>query len=247
MSRTRTLLKTVEPPAAPEGASPAAMPPAANVMAAAAAAGAQEVWPVDRIRANVRNARKHPKKQIEQLRKSVRTYGQVWPLLVRQDGTLISGHGRLEALKHEGHAEVKVIVVPWDDVKCRAFGLLDNRVTLNSEWDEDLLGMEAKDLQLAGIDLTDLGFDPREIEKLAPPPPVSNENDAKPEGRTLKAVIQYNIVFDDETQQQAWFAFIKRLKAQYPDAETFGARIANFIGELPAHVPAPKVEGNATG
>jgi hypothetical protein len=37
-------------------------------------------------------------------------------------------------------------------------------------------------------------------------------------------VIQFNIVFDDETQQQAWFAFVKRLKLQYPDDETLGAR-----------------------
>src|SRR5215203_2001064 len=89
--------------------------PAAAVMALATAVGAEQSWSIDRLKANVRNARKHPKKQIEQLRASIRQYGQVWPLLVRSDGTLVSGHGRLEALKHEGFAEVRVLVVDWND------------------------------------------------------------------------------------------------------------------------------------
>jgi hypothetical protein len=35
------------------------------------------------------NARTHSPEQIEQLRNSFRTYGQVWPILVREDGMAI--------------------------------------------------------------------------------------------------------------------------------------------------------------
>jgi hypothetical protein len=206
-----------------------------------------ETWAIEKIKANVRNARKHPKKQIEDLRSSLRDYGQVWPLLVREDGTLISGHGRHEAMRQEGFAEVRVLVARgWTDKQCRTFALIDNKSALNSEWDDDVLGMELKDLQLEGVDLKTLGFDAKELEKLAPPPPTSNSGDAKPQGTALKAVIQFNIIFDNDDQQQAWFAFVKRLKVQYPDTKTFGERLAAFIGQLPAHVPAPKVE-NAAG
>jgi hypothetical protein len=44
-------------------------------------------------------------------------------------------------------------------------------------------------------------------------------------------VIQFNIVFDDEQQQQQWFGLVRQLKAKYPDDETLGSRLAKFIGE----------------
>jgi hypothetical protein len=68
----------------------------------------EEIWPIERVRAHVRNARKHPKKQIDDLRAPFREYGQVHTLLVREDGTLIAGLGRLEAMKHEGFSHVAV-------------------------------------------------------------------------------------------------------------------------------------------
>ena len=94
-----------------------------------------ETWPIDRPRPYERNARTHSPEQIEQLRNSFRTYGQVWPILVREDGTVISGHGRIEAAKAEGFGTLQVIVARgWTPEQCRAFALLDNRVPLNAGW-----------------------------------------------------------------------------------------------------------------
>lgn len=42
-------------------------------------------------------------------------------------------------------------------------------------------------------------------------------------------VIQYNIVFDDDAQQQDWFGLLRRLRSEYPDHETIGARLAAWI------------------
>jgi len=188
-----------------------------------------EEWPVERIKSNVRNARKHPKKQIEDLRSSMRKFGQVWPLLVKEDGTLISGHGRLEAMKHEGFATARVIVAKgWTEEQCRAFAVLDNKLALNSEWDEDLLGQELGDLTLAGVNLDDLGFDEKELARLVPLTATTNAHEDGPP-RPMKSIIQFNIVFDDEAQQAAWFAFLKRLKIMHPDEETLGARLALFL------------------
>lgn len=185
-----------------------------------------ETWAIERCKAHTRNARKHPKKQIEDLRASIRKYGQVWPILVRPDGTVISGHGRIEAARHEGFAEVRVIVANgWSEDQCRSFALLDNKLALNSEWDEDLLGMELSELSAAGIDLASLGFDEADLDKFLPLPPASNAGEDGIKANALKPVIQFNIMFDDELQQQAWFAFVKRLKLKYPDAETLGARL----------------------
>ena len=127
----------------------------------------EQMWPLARLKKYERNARKHPKEQIDQLRASFRDFGQVWPILVREDGTIIAGHGRLEAARKEKLKRVKVIVATgWTEEQCRRFGLLDNRVPLNAEWDAALLGAEMYDLSQAGVDLADMGFNKLEIEEL---------------------------------------------------------------------------------
>ena len=61
-----------------------------------------ELWAIDRLSANPRNARIHGEEQIEQLRASLREFGWTMPVLVRENGMLIAGHGRLEAARLEG-------------------------------------------------------------------------------------------------------------------------------------------------
>lgn len=46
-----------------------------------------------------------------------------------------------------------------------------------------------------------------------------------------KAVVQYNIVFDDEPQLKDFYRFIKGLKAKYPEVRTIGGRIARYLRE----------------
>jgi ParB-like chromosome segregation protein Spo0J len=171
-----------------------------------------ETWSVDRLKPYDRNARKYGAIQIEQLRGSFRKFGQVWPLLVREDGTVIAGHGRLEAAKLEGFTQVRVIVATgWSADQCQAFGLADNKIALNGEWNEELLGLELADLSSPGVPLGELGFAEAELgELLAPPAEPSAE--AKP--NELSPVIQFNIVFDDERQQEN-----KRLSADHYPAD----------------------------
>jgi len=44
-------------------------------------------------------------------------------------------------------------------------------------------------------------------------------------------VIQYNIVFDNEDQQQTWFNFIRKLKTEYEDYETLAERLTAYLQE----------------
>lgn len=146
-----------KPSAPPKAApAPAALPPYAV-----------STWPISKLKPYDRNARVHGKEQIQQLRSSFRKFGQVWPILVREDGTIIAGHGRLEAAKAERFTKVQVIVATgWSEEQCRAFGLLDNRVPLNAEWDEGKLGIELAALSAGGLDLASLGFTPLELNTL---------------------------------------------------------------------------------
>jgi hypothetical protein len=126
-----------------------------------------ELWPIERLKPYGRNARRHSAEQIEQLRASIREYGWTMPVLIREDGTIIAGHGRTEAAKLEGIAEAPVIVARgWTEAQCRAYAIADNRLTENSEWDKELLALELGELEEAGFNLALTGFDNDDLEKL---------------------------------------------------------------------------------
>ena len=138
-----------------------------------------EIWPIDRLTANPRNARLHGSEQIEQIRASLREFGWTMPVLVRENGMLIAGHGRLEAAKLEGIAEVPTIVARgWSEAQCQAYAIADNRLTDSSHWSEELLRLELGDLQAAGFDLALTGFDQGELDRLLV---VEGDLDADPD------------------------------------------------------------------
>lgn len=120
--------------------------------------------PIAELKDAARNARKHSEKQIDQLRGLLRDYGWTMPVLVDEEGRLIAGHGRVEAARREGIAEVPVAVAAgWTETQRRAYALADNKVALNSTWDEAALGLELGELSGLGVDLGTLGFEDSEI------------------------------------------------------------------------------------
>ena len=89
------------------------------------------------------------------------------PCLVDDRGVLIAGHGRLLAARRLGLAEVPIIrLAHLSDAQARAFRLADNRIQLNSGWDEALLAAETDRLKEDGVDLELLGFAEDEIDRL---------------------------------------------------------------------------------
>ena len=124
--------------------------------------------PVDWLKPYERNARTHSEAQIEQLRGSLKQFGWTVPVLAREDGTIIAGHGRVEAAKAEQMTECPVVIAAgWTEEQCRAYALADNRIALNSGWDEALLGLEIAELVDLGIDLVALGFEAEELAALS--------------------------------------------------------------------------------
>jgi DNA modification methylase len=114
-----------------------------------------------------RNARTHPKRQIEQIAASIRAFGFTNPILADPAGNLIAGHGRLRAAKEMGLAEVPVIeLAGLTEPQKKALRLADNKIALNAGWDVEILKLELADLSLPEIDI-DLGltgFSPGEID-----------------------------------------------------------------------------------
>ena len=65
--------------------------------------------PVGELIPDPRNARTHPKRQIDQIRASIEAFGFTNPILADPEGHIIAGHGRLQAARAMGLAELPVI------------------------------------------------------------------------------------------------------------------------------------------
>lgn len=57
------------------------------------------VIPTNELRKNPRNARTHSKKQIHQIKKSIKRFGFNNPVLIDRNNQIVAGHGRVEAAK----------------------------------------------------------------------------------------------------------------------------------------------------
>lgn len=128
----------------------------------------QEKWPIGRLRPNPRNARTHSPEQIAEIAASIHEFGWTTPILVSEDGTIIAGHGRLEAAKRLGLTEVRVAIAPewWTPEQLRLYVLADNQIALHAGWDEELLKLEIGELQAAGLDVGLAGFGEADLEAL---------------------------------------------------------------------------------
>ena len=113
-----------------------------------------------------RNARTHSDEQVAQVAASIREFGFTNPILVDGENGIIAGHGRLAAARKLGMEKVPVIALDHlTDAQKRALVLADNKLALNSGWDDDLLKVELDDLSAAGFDLNGIvGFTDAEMD-----------------------------------------------------------------------------------
>lgn len=123
--------------------------------------------PIGELTPDPRNARTHPKRQIEQLQASIREFGFTNPVLADPEGNLIAGHGRLIAARTIGMTEVPVIELPGlTEVQKRALRIADNKIALNAGWDLEILQSELSELSAIDVDIepTLTGFTTGEID-----------------------------------------------------------------------------------
>src|SRR5258708_7085420 len=114
-----------------------------------------------------RNARTHPKRQIDQIRESIKAFGFTNPILADPEGNIIAGHGRLQAARQMGIAEVPVITLSGlSETQKRTLRIADNKIALNAGWDLEILQQEFGELASldVNIDLTLTGFSTGEID-----------------------------------------------------------------------------------
>ena len=113
--------------------------------------------PIDELTPYSKNAKKHPKEQIEEIKASIRHFGMDDPIGVWGDKNLIvEDHGRLIACKELGIDVVPCIRLDHLTAEQRkAYTIAHNKTNMDSGFDMDILAGELS--EITDIDMSDFG------------------------------------------------------------------------------------------
>ena len=111
------------------------------------------------------NARTHSKRQIEQIARSIERFGFINPVLIDASGAIIAGHGRVEAAKLLGLAQVPTLRIEHlSDQEKRAYILADNKLAAKAGWDREILAIELQALVDMNFEIELTGFEMAEVD-----------------------------------------------------------------------------------
>lgn len=105
-----------------------------------------------------KNAKKHPKEQIERIANSIKEFGFTQPVLIDRNNCVVAGHGRILGAKKAGLKKVPTLCL--EDLtpeQIKAYRLADNKLN-ESDWDSVLLTQELEELSSV-LDMEQFGFD----------------------------------------------------------------------------------------
>jgi len=140
--------------------------------------------PIDLLIPYAKNARVHDDAQIAQLAGSIKEFGFNNPVLIDKDNGIIAGHGRVMAARKLGLTEVPTILLDHlNETQRKAYILADNRIAINSTWNNEMLSLELMDIK-DDVSLAMLGFNVDELDALLNPTELTEgltDEDAVPE------------------------------------------------------------------
>ena len=111
-----------------------------------------------------KNAKKHPKEQVERIANSIKEFGFTQPVIIDSNNCVVAGHGRILGAKKAGLKQVPTVILEdLTEEQIKAYRLVDNKLN-ESEWDFGLLDEELENLS-EDIDMNLFGFDMDEIEE----------------------------------------------------------------------------------
>lgn len=123
---------------------------------------------VDKINPAKYNPRKKLKPgdtEYEKLKRSIKEFGYVEPIIWNQrTGNVVGGHQRLTVLKNEGYKEVDCVVVDLGEQEEKALNIALNKI--HGDWDLPLLKDLLEELDKSMFDVSLTGFDAAEIEEI---------------------------------------------------------------------------------
>ena len=129
-----------------------------------------EIMEIAELHAHPRNYRAHPDDQLEHIIQSIREHGLYRNIVVARDGTILAGHGVVEALRHMGIERVPAIRLDISPDDPQALKILagDNEISHLAERDDRALTELLKEINEIDINgLLGTGFDEMMLANLA--------------------------------------------------------------------------------
>jgi DNA modification methylase len=123
-----------------------------------------EIADISSIKPYENNPRKLSETAIEKVAMSLKEYGFRQPIVVDKDRVIVAGHTRFRASKKLGLKQVPISIIDnLTDEQINAYRIADNRTAEESEWDNELLKMEIKELEAKDFKLDLLGFNDEQL------------------------------------------------------------------------------------
>lgn len=125
-----------------------------------------EIIDIDKVIPYARNPRRNDL-AVDKVAASLKEFGWKQPIVVDDEMVIIVGHTRYAAARKLDLTEVPVLVAKdLTPQQVKAYRIADNQVATYSEFDDDLLILELLDLQAAEYDVTQTGFDSKDIAEM---------------------------------------------------------------------------------
>jgi DNA modification methylase len=210
-----------------------------------------EYQAVSALKPRASNPRTHSKKQIAQIANAIRRFGFTNPVLVDDGNGIVAGHGRIEAAKTIGLAEVPTVrLSDLSEADIRAYVIADNKLAENAGWDRNLLGLELQYLTELDIDfdVTITGFELPDIDVLIGElSPAANDNDpadaiiepacgpAVSRLGDIWKIGQHRLICADSTKAESYEALLGSERAQMVFSDPpYNVPISGHVGGLGA-------------
>lgn len=103
---------------------------------------------------------------IDQVAKSIQTFGFNVPILCDQNMIIIAGHTRWKAAKKLGLQNVPTIAIEMTDEQRKAFSIADNKTAEIADWDMPKLRNLLEELRGEDLDLQNLGFSDADLRRI---------------------------------------------------------------------------------
>lgn len=179
------------------------------------------------IKFDKRNYRKHNDRNKELIRKSLDECGAGRSIVIDNEGEIIAGNGIYEQAQQLGlktkiietdGSELVVVKrtdLQTNDEKRKQLAIMDNSTSDSSEFDIELLqsDFDVPELVDFGIDVADVDIDD------------DFENEEEKDETEKGFRITYELVFNNEDEQEQWYRFLQAVKRKYPEIETISERL----------------------
>jgi ParB-like chromosome segregation protein Spo0J len=128
----------------------------------------QVEWlPISSLTQQENNPRTHTEEQISQVAASITEFGWTNPILIDKNKTIVAGHCRFLAAQRSNIEQVPVIRLENLTVaQIQAYVIADNKLAENAGWNMDLLQSCIASLKGIDFDLSLLGFDDKEMDRI---------------------------------------------------------------------------------